>query len=178
QLRIVHESILAGPEYRKAKRQRDALAEQLKTAKKDRRRDLEGRLADLDSRMEDLARRYIGSLEHLGRMQREDFVGILREMAGLPVIIRLIDPPLHEFLPRYETLLVQVTKLRIAREDPEAFIRAATSEEERALIAEVGKDGSVVATGIEALLTRSEHLLEAVKGSRETNPMLGLRGCR
>src|SRR5205807_668837 len=120
-LPIVHEMILAAPEYRKAKRQRDALAEQLKTATNDRRRDLEGRLADLDSRLEDLSRRYLGSLEHLGRMQREDFVGILREMAGLPVIIRLIDPPLHEFLPRYETLLVQVTKLRIVQEDPEAF---------------------------------------------------------
>ena len=32
-------------------------------------------------------------------MQREDFVGILKEMAGLPVTIRLLDPPLHEFLP-------------------------------------------------------------------------------
>src|SRR5256712_622228 len=111
-------------------------------------------------------------------MQREDFVGILREMAGLPVIIRVIDPRLQEFLPRYETLLVHVTKLRIAREDPDAFIRAATSEEDRALIVEDGKAGSDVATGIDALLPRKERLLEAVKGSRETNPMLGLRGCR
>ena len=177
-LPIVHEMILAAPEYRKAKRQRDALAEQLKTATNDRRRDLEGRLADLDSRMEDLSRRYIGSLEHLGRMQREDFVGILREMAGLPVIIRLIDPPLHEFLPRYETLLVQVTKLRIAREDPEAFVRSSTSEEDRALIADIRKADSNLTKGIESLLPRKERLLEAVKGSRETNPMLGLRGCR
>ena len=177
-LPIVHEMILAAPEYRKAKRQRDALAEQLKTATNDRRRDLEGRLAGLDSRMEDLSRRYIGSLEHLGRMQREDFVGILREMAGLPVIIRLIDPPLHEFLPRYETLLVQVTKLRIAREDPEAFVRSSTSEEDRALIADISKADSNLTKGIESLLPRKERLLEAVKGSRETNPMLGLRGCR
>ena len=177
-LPIVHEMILAAPEYRKAKRQRDALAEQLKTATNDRRRDLEGRLAGLDSRMEDLSRRYIGSLEHLGRMQREDFVGILREMAGLPVIIRLIDPPLHEFLPRYETLLVQVTKLRIAREDPEAFVRSSTSEEDRALIADIRKADSDLTKGIESLLPRKERLLEAVKGSRETNPMLGLRGCR
>ena len=35
-------------------------------------------------------------------MQREDFVGILREMAGKPVTIRLLDPPLHEFLPQDE----------------------------------------------------------------------------
>src|SRR3989441_8272342 len=177
-LPIVHEMILAAPEYRKVKRQREALAKQLETATNDRRRDLEARLAEVDSRLEDLSRRYVGSLEHLGRMQRDDFVGILREMAGLPVIIRLIDPPLHEFLPRYETLLVQVTKLRIAREDPEAFVRAATSEEDRMLIAEVRKAGSDLAKGIESLLPRKERLLEAVKGSRETNPMLGLRGCR
>src|SRR5207247_8166880 len=114
----------------------------------------------------------------LGRMQREDFVGILREMAGRPVIIRLIDPTLHEFLPRYETLLVQVTKLRIARQDPEAFVRAATSDEDRMLVAEVRKAGSDLAKGIESILPRKERLLEAVKGSRETNPMLGLGGCR
>src|SRR5256712_908428 len=177
-LPIVHEMILAAPEYRKVKRQRETVVKQIEAATNDRRRDLEGQLAEIDSRLEDLSRRYIGSLEHLGRMQREDFLGILKEMAGLPVIIRLIDPPLHEFLPRYETLLVHVTKLRIAREDPDAFIRAATSEEDRALIVEVRKAGSDVATGIDALLPRKERLLEAVKGSRETNPMLGLRGCR
>src|SRR5256712_833657 len=177
-LPIVQEMILAAPEYRKVKRQRDALASQFEAATSDRRRDLEGRLAELDSRLEDLSRRYLGSLDRIGQMQPDDFVGIPREMAGLPVIIRLIDPPLHEFLPRYETLLVQVTKLRIAREDPEAFVRAATSEEDRMLIAEVRKAGSDLAKGIESLLPRKERLLEAVKGSRETNPMLGLRGWR
>ena len=43
-------------------------------------------------------------------MQREDFRGILEAMHGLPVIIRLIDPPLHEFLPSLEELLVEVTR--------------------------------------------------------------------
>jgi pyruvate, orthophosphate dikinase len=43
-------------------------------------------------------------------MQREDFRGILAAMHGLPVIIRLIDPPLHEFLPSLEELLVEVTR--------------------------------------------------------------------
>ncbi len=42
--------------------------------------------------------------------QREDFRGILAAMRGLPVIIRLIDPPLHEFLPSLEDLLVEVTR--------------------------------------------------------------------
>jgi len=52
----------------------------------------------------------------LGRLlefQKEDFKGIFREMKDLPVIIRLLDPPLHEFLPRMEELLVEVTELRL-----------------------------------------------------------------
>src|SRR5205807_10487807 len=40
--------------------------------------------------------------------QRSDFEGILQAMDGLPVVIRLIDPPLHEFLPSYEETLVEV----------------------------------------------------------------------
>ena len=53
------------------------------------------------------------ALAKIEPMQKEDFKGILREMQGLPVIIRLLDPPLHEFLPNYEDLLVEVTKLKI-----------------------------------------------------------------
>jgi pyruvate,orthophosphate dikinase len=52
----------------------------------------------------------------LGRLlefQKEDFKGLFREMGSLPVIIRLLDPPLHEFLPRLEDLLVEVTELRL-----------------------------------------------------------------
>ncbi len=49
-------------------------------------------------------------LEKLLPFQRDDFRGILAAMRGLPVIIRLIDPPLHEFLPSLEELLVEVTR--------------------------------------------------------------------
>ncbi len=55
------------------------------------------------------------ALNQLLPHQREDFVAILKEMEGLPVTIRLLDPPLHEFLPRYEDLLVEVTELRHER---------------------------------------------------------------
>ncbi|NPV52064.1 MAG: pyruvate, phosphate dikinase [Firmicutes bacterium] len=54
------------------------------------------------------------ALDKLLPMQKDDFVGILREMNGLPVIIRLLDPPLHEFLPSHEELLVEVTKLKMS----------------------------------------------------------------
>jgi len=51
------------------------------------------------------------ALTELLPFQRSDFVGILKAMDGLPVVIRLIDPPLHEFLPSHDELLVEVTKL-------------------------------------------------------------------
>ena len=51
------------------------------------------------------------ALEHLKRLQIEDFAGILRAMGSRPVIIRLLDAPLHEFLPPYEALLREVIEL-------------------------------------------------------------------
>jgi len=53
---------------------------------------------------------YLDALEKLGVFQTGDFHGILKAMDGLPVVIRLIDPPLHEFLPKHEKLLEDVTR--------------------------------------------------------------------
>jgi len=94
-------------------------------------------------------------LEALLPYQREDFIGLFRAMAGLPVTIRLIDPPLHEFLPSHDELQKRVTELetRLALGDPEAPAHAAE-------------------------LTKLRKLLEAVEQMREQNPMLGLRGVR
>ena len=58
------------------------------------------------------------ALDKLLPFQRSDFDGLFRVMHGLPVIIRLIDPPLHEFLPSHEDLLVEVTELRVKGDDP------------------------------------------------------------
>jgi len=71
-------------------------------------------LAAADARRGDAEARktYLSSLETLGAFQVGDFYGILKAMDGLPVIIRLIDPPLHEFLPRYERLIAEVTEAR------------------------------------------------------------------
>jgi pyruvate,orthophosphate dikinase len=57
--------------------------------------------------------------------QREDFVGILEAMKGLPVVIRLIDPPLHEFLPSLEDLLVEVTRAQALGEPEETWRHSA-----------------------------------------------------
>jgi pyruvate,orthophosphate dikinase len=59
--------------------------------------------------------------EHLAQLlpfQREDFEGIFRAMEGLPVTIRLLDPPLHEFLPDYTTTVVELERLRMQDADP------------------------------------------------------------
>ena len=55
-------------------------------------------------------------LDQLLPFQQMEFEGIFRAMDGLPVIIRLIDPPLHEFLPSYHELLVEVTEMRVKGE--------------------------------------------------------------
>ena len=51
------------------------------------------------------------ALKKLLPMQRADFVGLFKSMESLPVTIRLLDPPLHEFLPKREDLLVQIARL-------------------------------------------------------------------
>ncbi len=53
------------------------------------------------------------ALKELLPLQRKDFAGLFRAMDGLPVVIRLIDPPLHEFLPSYEELLVDIARLEV-----------------------------------------------------------------
>lgn len=61
-------------------------------------------------------------LSHLQKMQESDFYGILKAMHGLPVTVRLLDPPLHEFLPNYESVLVETVELRITGKDPERLV--------------------------------------------------------
>jgi len=58
------------------------------------------------------------ALDALEPLQRDDFIGIFRAMSGLPVTIRLIDPPLHEFLPPLEELAVKVALAEAKGEDP------------------------------------------------------------
>jgi pyruvate,orthophosphate dikinase len=62
------------------------------------------------------------ALEKLLPFQREDFKGILKAMNGLPVIIRLLDPPLHEFLPKREEIMANIIKLRKNKVDQKEII--------------------------------------------------------
>ncbi|NLC76892.1 MAG: pyruvate, phosphate dikinase, partial [Clostridia bacterium] len=71
------------------------------------------------------------ALAKLRPLQEEDFYGILKAMDGLPVCIRLLDPPLHEFLPSAEELLVEITTLKLTGGDPQAI------KDKEALLAKV-----------------------------------------
>jgi len=55
------------------------------------------------------------ALAKLLPMQRKDFYGLFKAMAGLPVIIRTLDPPLHEFLPKREELMVEIATLQVTK---------------------------------------------------------------
>ena len=118
-------------------------------------------------------------LDKLLPLQRADFLGILRVMGELPVVIRLLDPPLHEFLPKHDALIEEIAKMRIARHDPDALITSAQTETDRRFLEEVrSAGGGDLGAGIRKLLPERERLLAAVEREREQNPMLGLRGCR
>jgi len=67
--------------------------------------------------MADTKKRRTEALEKLLPVQKGDFLGILKAMEGLPVIIRLLDPPLHEFLPNLEDILIEVNTLKLKNAD-------------------------------------------------------------
>jgi pyruvate,orthophosphate dikinase len=71
------------------------------------------------------------ALKKLLPMQRADFIGLLKAMAGLPVTIRLLDPPLHEFLPKREELMVEIAVLEATKP------RSSKLKELRTLLARV-----------------------------------------
>jgi len=91
----VRQMILAADDYSLLKSQIDALTAQdsLDAAAKKK-------LAQLKKDFQDPCAKFIGALKKLLPYQRKDFTGIFKAMAGLPVTIRLLDPPLHEFLPQ------------------------------------------------------------------------------
>ena len=94
------------------------------------------------------------ALAELQTLQTDDFAGLFRAMDGLPVVIRLIDPPLHEFLPSADELIEKTTRLRTLQEN------------------------SLGGPEVAAELEEATELLHAVEAMREQNPMLGMRGCR
>jgi pyruvate,orthophosphate dikinase len=103
------------------------------------------------------------ALQKLLPMQRADFAGLFKAMDGFPVVIRTLDPPLHEFLPKREDLMVDIAVL------PYADIKK--KKEFAATYSKFGAEVKNLKTVLPELLKRVEEL-------HEFNPMLGHRGCR
>lgn len=97
-------------------------------------------------------------LDKLQVIQQGDFEGIFEVMQGKPVTVRLIDPPLHEFLPSHETLIRETTELKIRL----------------GLLAPTDDAGAKM----RGLYEEKMKLLAEVEAMKEQNPMLGLRGVR
>jgi pyruvate,orthophosphate dikinase len=96
-------------------------------------------------------------LDQLLPFQREDFEGIFRVMDGSTVIVRLIDPPMHEFLPTKDELSEEICELKLKLQSD-----ISDSKKKR----------------LKKKLTETEELLVIVESMWEVNPMMGLRGCR
>ena len=103
------------------------------------------------------------ALAKLLPFQRRDFAGLFEAMDGFPVVIRTLDPPLHEFLPKREELMVDV-----------AILPYADIKKKRELVEKYKRFGAEVKN----LKTVLSELLARVEELHEFNPMLGHRGCR
>ncbi len=114
----------------------------------------------------------ITALEPLRRMQAADFEGLLEAMDGLPVVVRLLDPPMHEFLPSLLELEKEIGELQhtIGALAQEMRRREGVGEPVGEGDAEIDELGRLVAT--------KREMIGRVAVWAEDNPMLGLRGVR
>ena len=141
--------ILAAARGQKGLDLTNAMKEKIKTAKGRQAGELRKELAKLQKEYGKAISDYTSAVKKLEPMQRADFAGLFKEMHGSPVTIRTLDPPLHEFLPKREELMVEIAILRA---------KSATKNQRQ--------------------IARKEKLLRAVEELHEFNPMLGHRGCR
>jgi len=99
------------------------------------------------------------ALEELRLAQRDDFMTILEAMDGLPVTVRLLDPPLHEFLPDVESLAVKQAREGLTEEEERLFAAAKSWREVNPMIGTRGVRLGVLKPGLYAMQVRA--LLEA-----------------
>ncbi len=125
---------------------RDAILVAFQATRAKEKREAGGELSAEDA---EAVTKFDEALGKLEKLQQGDFEGIFEAMDGLPVVVRLIDPPLHEFLPNHSEVLVEVTTMEatgVAKDDPKYL--------------------------------EAKELLRAIDALKEQNPMLGLRGIR
>ncbi len=119
------------------------------------------------------------ALELLLPIQRADFAGLFRAMAPRPVTIRLLDPPIHEFLPEERQLEEDIARLKDLRGAVRGMevLAEASRKESEPVMPQVRKNLGDTRR-LEAVIARKELVLAKVRALREVNPMLGHRGVR
>ena len=90
-------------------------------------------------------------------MQKGDFLEIFKIMEGKPVTIRLLDPPLHEFLPELSTVLLEYQELKMTNSLSKSLLEITPLDEE---------------------IKKKKKVIKLIRSLSEENPMMGLRGCR
>lgn len=110
-------------------------------------------------------------------VQKEDFIGIFKEMAGFPVTIRLLDPPFNEFLPSLEEISAEITKLRLKQ--TEFLVAAREGGKGPGIDPEQDeREHQETRRSYEERITEKEAFYEMVKELTPANPMLAIRGVR
>jgi pyruvate,orthophosphate dikinase len=136
----------------------------------------------IDMIVADTAEQRQAALDKLLPIQRADFKEVFKTMSPRPVTVRLLDPPIHEFLPSEQQLvdeLEQLRHLRLSVQGMEVLVETA-----RLLAGSNGEPlpSSVHELGdtrlVDSVITRKEQILKKVRALREVNPMLGHRGVR
>jgi pyruvate,orthophosphate dikinase len=122
------------------------------------------------------------ALDKLLPIQRSDFKEILKAMAPRPVTVRLLDPPIHEFLPTADQLVDEIEELRHLRDtarglqvlsDAVDFIARGRGAQPQAQV-----QHNVDPMLVEEVIQKKEAMLRKVRALFEVNPMLGHRGVR
>jgi pyruvate,orthophosphate dikinase len=112
------------------------------------------------------------ALDELGKVQQDDFTEILEAMDGLPVTVRLLDPPLHEFLPSIEELRIKQAREGLSAEEERLLAAAQSWSEHNPMLGTRGVRLGVIKPGLYAMQVRA--LLAAAAGLREKgkNPIV------
>ena len=116
------------------------------------------------------------ALERLLPIQRDDFIALFTEMAPNPVTVRLLDPPMHEFLPTEHDLLEQIKTLKIYRDVVRGRQTALATLDHTVALPEAFAELSE--EHVNDALTHKGRMLRKVRELQEVNPMLGHRGVR
>ncbi|MEO5344372.1 MAG: pyruvate, phosphate dikinase, partial [Gammaproteobacteria bacterium SHHR-1] len=120
------------------------------------------------------------ALDKLLPIQRSDFKGMLKAMAGRPVTIRLLDPPIHEFLPSEHQLEEELDQLEHLRETVRGMNILSDAVDFMYRTADTHPQVSKMADPrlVDEAIEKKETMLKKVRALSEVNPMLGHRGVR